>query len=397
MNILDTIRYRMESNGDLRIYRGGFYTARMEKIQQKLAVRSIPRSPKLNLLLMQSTLLLLLTTASLAAPGEWLPVIAKPWPETKKLSASRAEDFPKILDKISGSLIHRPYQNGPLGESSGEDPDPLYRLDVFDCTTYLETVMANAFRTESGTAKPECLKEKMLAIRYRGKQVGFAERNHIPESDWLPNNAKKGFIRDLRTSFYPDAKEWKHSPPVMERDAWLATKMKAPPAPEARKDPQQELNYLPVSFFFEPVPMEEKELAALKTALAATKKEIEERKKLAATDEEKAELDINSFHADLDFLRKTQRPLDDRLRAIPSGTVLNLVHAPLKDPAKNKLSPMITHQGLILQLADGAYLRHAAPNNTHVSSQKLDDYLRRYVRSANYRGISLFQILAPGK
>jgi|GEM_PF-4918278 len=339
--------------------------------------------------------LLLLTTLARAAPGEFLPVIAKPWPETKKLSASNAADFPRILDKISGSLNQRPYKNGPLGEENGEDPDPLYRLDVFDCTTYLETVMANALCTRFGTASPKCLREKMQAIRYSGEETSFATRNHIPEIDWLPNNAKRGFIKDLRESFFPEAKEWKHAVPTMDREAWLATKMKKPPLKTRTASPPP-LNYLPVSFFFEPVPMEEKELLALKTALAATKKEIEEKKKLpTTTDEDKAELDIDSFRADLDFLRKTQRPLEPKIRAIPSGTVLNLVHAPLKDKAKDKLSPMITHQGLILQLPEGTYIRHAAPNNKHVSSQRLDDYLRRYVRSANYRGISLFQLLPP--
>jgi hypothetical protein len=340
--------------------------------------------------------LLLLASIAHAAPGEFLPVIAKPWPETKKLSAANEADFPKILEKISGALIHRPYQNGPLGEGDGVDPDPLYRLDAFDCTTYLETVMANAFCTESGTARPACLREKMHAIRYGGKETSFATRNHIPEIDWLPNNEKKGFVRDLRTSFYPDAKEWKQARPTMNREAWLASKMKSGSSSSPSSAAPPPLNFLPVSFFFEPVPMEEKELSALKAALAAAKKAIEEKKRAPGlSEEDKADLDIESFHADLDFLRKTQRPLQERILAIPSGTVLNLVHAALKDPAKNALSPMITHQGLVLQLSDGAYIRHAAPNNTHVSSQRLDDYLRRYVRSANYRGISLYQINHP--
>lgn len=340
-------------------------------------------------------LLFLFSALAIAGPAEFLPVIQKPGAETKKLSAKNAQDFPKILEKITGLLLYKEYQNGPLGEETGEDPDPLYRLDVFDCTTFLETVMANAICTEAGTAKPACLREKMQAIRYAGKEVNFTSRNHIPELDWLPNNVRKGFLRDLHGILFPGAPEWKSALPSMDRDAWLATKMKEPPA-KTGKSEAPGLNFLPFSYFFEPVKMDEKELAALKATLAAAKKEFDEKKQMAGvTEEEKADLDINSFHADLEFLKKTQTPIEERLRAIPSGTVLNLVHAPWKSAAKAKLLPMITHQGLILQLPDGAYIRHAAPNNKHVSSQKLGDYLRRYLRTTNYRGISLYQILPP--
>lgn len=340
-------------------------------------------------------LLFLLSTLAFAGPTEFLPVIQKPGAETKKLQAAKAADFPKLLEKITGLLLYKEYQNGPLGEEKGEDPDPLYRLDVFDCTTFLETVMANALCTEAGTARPACLERKMQAIRYGGKEISFASRNHIPELDWLPNNVRKGFLRDLHGTLFPDAPDWKSAAPVMDREAWLATKTKEP-VEKATRHEAPPLHFLPFSFFFEPVKLEEKELAALKATLEAAKKEFGEKKQMAGvTEEEKAELDIDSFHADLDFLKKTQRPIEERLRAIPSGTVLNLVHAPWKGPGKARLLPMITHQGLILQLPDGAYIRHAAPNNKHVSSQKLGDYLRRYLRTTNYRGISLYQILPP--
>src|SRR6185437_14935756 len=102
----------------------------------------------------------------------------------------RSEEFPKILDRLSLALIGRPYLLGPLGEGTDAD-HPLYRTDVFDCTTFLETIMANAYCNRD--RRRFCLESQMREIRYSRGRIAFAERNHIPELDWLPNNVAKGY------------------------------------------------------------------------------------------------------------------------------------------------------------------------------------------------------------
>jgi hypothetical protein len=91
----------------------------------------------------------------------------------------------------SGLLRGAPYRLSPLGEGSGHDPDPRFRLDAFDCVTLVETAIAlgNA-RT---TAEARLLLDD---VRYRGPP-SFAARNHYLEAQWLPVNAGKGWIADV--------------------------------------------------------------------------------------------------------------------------------------------------------------------------------------------------------
>lgn len=76
-------------------------------------------------------------------------------------------------------FLGAPYINSPLGEGCAPDSDPLIRFDAFDCTTFVETVMANG---DIGT---------LNQIRYKGGKIGFLNRNHFIESDWLVNNSDR--------------------------------------------------------------------------------------------------------------------------------------------------------------------------------------------------------------
>lgn len=78
---------------------------------------------------------------------------------------------------IGERYVGKKYINNPLGEGFLPDNDPLMRLDAFDCTTFVETALAN-----------ENL-DKLTKIRYKDGNVGFINRNHFVETDWLPNNS----------------------------------------------------------------------------------------------------------------------------------------------------------------------------------------------------------------
>lgn len=69
------------------------------------------------------------------------------------------------------------YIRDPLGEGIAPDSDPLIRYDAFDCTTFVETVLAD------GDVN------KLTKIRYKDGSISFTNRNHFIESDWLFNNA----------------------------------------------------------------------------------------------------------------------------------------------------------------------------------------------------------------
>ena len=100
------------------------------------------------------------------------------------------------LGYISEKFLDYPYFLNALGDGidSAYDQFPLYRFDVFDCETYVTTMLSLAL-----AKNPEDFKQTMLRIRYINEKnkLSYFERNHFPEVDWNVNNAKKGFVKDI--------------------------------------------------------------------------------------------------------------------------------------------------------------------------------------------------------
>lgn len=89
------------------------------------------------------------------------------------------------------SYLGTRYENSPLGECAMPDEDPLIRFDAFDCTTFVETVLADG---------DECC---LNQIRYKDGEVGFLTRNHFIESDWLNNNSS--LVQNVSAQYAPTA------------------------------------------------------------------------------------------------------------------------------------------------------------------------------------------------
>jgi len=110
----------------------------------------------------------------------------------KKLHAMPA--LSSRVDAASAAFLTTPYVNDPLGEGPGAkpDPDPTVRYDGVDCVTYVEEVLALSQAPSIDEA------EKLLQhIRYIGDQVAYTDRNHFMESEWIPSNEKKGFVKNV--------------------------------------------------------------------------------------------------------------------------------------------------------------------------------------------------------
>jgi hypothetical protein len=85
-------------------------------------------------------------------------------------------------------LLGAPYVLSPLGEGTGRDPDPRFRLDAFDCMTLVETAVA--------LGSSRTLDEARAAlddVRYAGSPA-WVNRNHEVLSQWIPANLAKGWI-----------------------------------------------------------------------------------------------------------------------------------------------------------------------------------------------------------
>ncbi len=87
--------------------------------------------------------------------------------------AACSQSEPQYIGK---QYLGAKYVNDPLGEEMAPDSDPLVRYDAFDCTTFVETALANGD------------KDLLTKIRYKDGEIGFLTRNHFIEYDWVQNN-----------------------------------------------------------------------------------------------------------------------------------------------------------------------------------------------------------------
>lgn len=138
--------------------------------------------------------------------------------ELKPIARSHAS-LGERMAAVSALFLGTPYRWGPLGEGpKGEfDRDPLARYDLFDCTTLVETSLALALQPDLGKA------EKLLQkIRYKDGVIDYAHRNHFPSVDWLPNNEKAGFVRDITRELAGD--KTRTAEKTISKRAWYAAK-----------------------------------------------------------------------------------------------------------------------------------------------------------------------------
>lgn len=114
------------------------------------------------------------------------------------LNEKPISSMPERIHAISAKLRGTPYMLGALGEGRNAryDQYPLFRLDAFDCETYVDTVLAIAFAQNEQTFK-QCIRN----IRYHNGTVNYLTRNHFASLDWNTNNQHQGYTKDITESF----------------------------------------------------------------------------------------------------------------------------------------------------------------------------------------------------
>jgi hypothetical protein len=90
----------------------------------------------------------------------------------------------------AGALLGTPYVLHPLGDAAGPEVGSRFRLDAFDCVTFVETAIA--LGSASRVAEAARL---MDDIRYDGPPE-WANRSHYVEAQWIPANLRKGWIAE---------------------------------------------------------------------------------------------------------------------------------------------------------------------------------------------------------
>lgn len=124
---------------------------------------------------------------------------------------------------FSAQFIGKPYLLGALGEgpSARFDQFPLYRVDAFDCETYVDTVLAAALADNL-----DAFQKELLNIRYKAGNPTYILRNHFTDLDWNLNNQQRGILKDITQNF--KNKEGKRialmAEALINKPNWIATR-----------------------------------------------------------------------------------------------------------------------------------------------------------------------------
>ena len=134
--------------------------------------------------------------------------------------------LPERLLAASERFLGTRYGFSPLGEGEGVDPDPRLRWDSVDCVTFVEETMAVAL-----ARRPEELLPVLDSIRYRGGTPAYTSRNHLMEADWLPANARAGYVRDVTVAL--GGKDAVQAEKVLTPESWTGPAAQALALPKS--------------------------------------------------------------------------------------------------------------------------------------------------------------------
>lgn len=259
-------------------------------------------------------------------------------------------DLVKRLEGISRIFIGLPYgKGGPLGEGpDGKyDQDPLYRFDTFDCTTYVETIMALALARDVNE-----FERHQDMIRYKDGVVDYFMRNHFTDLQWIPFNIQNGYMSEL-TYDVVSTNEVKIAEALINYPAWIRSH----------------------------------KLEQIVVPMASTeeKKQILEELKSHA-DEFKSEIARVPY---IEIKKIIAKPAI--LNRIPSGTVVNFVRPNWDLTNTAGTHQNISHQGFLFRIKNVLYLRHASTSGK-VEEVPFIDYLKRFQNHATLKGIHLMKV-----
>ena len=239
-----------------------------------------------------------------------------------------------------------PFGEGPLGQY---DRSPLSRFDAFDCTTFVETVTALALSDSK-----DQFQTTLNRLRYKDGDVEFTSRNHFTDLDWIPNNVRAGFYRDVTESAAPGQTLVARA--LIDKRAWYAK------LPESRIQ----------------IPG------------------------LAETDRQKLLLQLHAEglryapeEATVPYVPLTALygpgggAIFDR---IPSGSVVNIVRPNWNLVAAIGTHLNISHQGFAVRKNGVLYFLEASEVFGKVSMVPMADYLRAYLDSPTIKGINILEI-----
>lgn len=290
--------------------------------------------------------------------------------EIQQFYQSRHPSLTKPLEKrlvlIAQQFMGKPYELGALGEGINGyfDQYPAYRLDAFDCETYVDTILALTFGHDLTS-----FKQYMRQIRYEAGQVDFIKRNHFISLDWNKQNQKQGFIRDITTEIVEQS-----------QNNTVMNKTYQPLTARALIDKAQWYQHI-----------------------------ASKRVRLCHRDPQEINRRINQLkqqgarcapaYADIVYIPfkmlfdKHQKPNQTLFARIPQGAILEIVRPNWDLTPQIGTHLNVSHLGIMLRENNQLYFLQASSITQQVTKSPLIDYLRTAQQSPTIKGINLKRAL----
>ncbi|NRA46124.1 MAG: DUF1460 domain-containing protein [Oligoflexales bacterium] len=239
---------------------------------------------------------------------------------------------------FSERFLGLPYLESALGEGGVEDydDDPLYRFDSFDCTTYVETIIAMSLASDFSD-----FKKKINLIRYKNGEISFTKRNHFMTSDWIPNNSKAGIIEDITKSIGRSKK----AQAIIRKHSWY-----------------NKLHQSQLATFL-----------ALGIRLHPEKSSIP--------------------YISLNNIFPKNRPINHALiNKIPNGAIINVVRPNWNLRKSIGTNLNVSHQGIAIWKQGVLYFRHASSKHGKVIDSHFAKTFKTYLTSPTIKGINVLAV-----
>lgn len=251
---------------------------------------------------------------------------------------------------ISAALQGKPYQAFLLGEGPHDSmtPRPLYRLDAFDCLTYVETVLALTYaQDEAGFL------QHYKALKYYGQPEDFFHRNHFTHLQWNHSNQAQGYLHP-------------YVPPL---DARFTTTL------TTQIDIPNWYRYLSTH------PATWKRISG-QVLTATTKQRLEDA----------AQTTSPSISTLTYFPTHTLLTADGKLsatiyRILPKLSLVEVVRKNWNTTAHIGTPLDISHLGFVLREGDTFILRHASERHQRVTDEPLARYLQEQSKQPSFAGL----------
>ncbi len=256
----------------------------------------------------------------------------------------------KRLEILSGFFLGFPYgKNGPLGEGPGGkyDQDPLYRFDTFDCTTYIETILALAVGRNVDEFEVHLNK-----IRYEEGEIDYLKRNHFTDLQWIPYNIQNGYLVEINHEIVgPD--DIKLAQAIINFPGWLRS--------------------IKIEQIIAPMATHEERVWLLQELHAEAP-------------------NYTSKLAQVSYISiKTLVLRPALLDKIPDGSIVNFVRPNWDLTEVAGTHQNISHQGFLFRKGKQLYLRHASTTGK-VEELPFIDYLRKFQNHGTLKGIHLMKL-----